>query len=293
MARLGILTDSTADIPPDLAAELDITVISCLVHLEKRTFLDGVDLTQQALCEMLRHGPPFPTTAPPPVGAFVEAYRKLAGEVDHIVSIHLASRLSALYNVARLASEMVPEVGITLIDSQQISMATGWLAIAAARAARERKALHEVLEIVHGMIPRLGMCAFIQDLQYLHRSGRVDWASALIGAILKVKPLIAIEKGQVNLVEKVRTASQAARRLVEFATARGPLEEAMVIHLGAERDAEEVADRLSALSPGYRVRIAEAGATIGTHAGPGAVGVASVLAQKSSHEVHSEDDSGF
>lgn len=280
MPRIGIVTDSTADIPPDIAAELDITVIPCHVHFGKVTYRDGVDLTHQELYARLAQAPPFPTTSQPPVGVFVETYRHLAEKVDHIISIHLASNLSALYNVARLASEMTPEIDITLIDSRQISMCTGWLAIAAAKAARDGRELSEIVGMVKDMVPRLRLLASVRDLQYLHRSGRVGWTSAMLGTILQIRPLVLVKDGSVALLEKARTESKSLSRLVELVLSYSPLQEITVLHANAPQAATEVAERLSVALPDYPLMIVEAGVTVGSHAGPGAVGVACLLAEK-------------
>ena len=277
MPKIGIVTDSTADIPADVAAELGIVVIPCLVHVGQETYLDGVDLTNSELTNLLRQGPPFPRTAPPPIGAFVEAYRRLA-EAEHVISIHLASNLSTLYNEARLATEMVPEIDVTLVDSRQLTMCSGWLAIAAARAARDGASRDEVIDLVQGMIPRLRLVALVDDLRHLVRSGRVGWASALMGGALRIKPIFSIQEGEIALAERTRTRGKAIARLAERAAAYGPLEEATVLHLGAPKSAAELARQVAQHLPGYPLRIAEAGITIGAHAGPGCVGLALVLA---------------
>ncbi len=280
MARIKVVTDSTADIPPHLAAELGITVIPCQVHFGINTYRDGVDLTRADFYAKLKQAPPFPQTSQPPVGVFVETYRQLAAEADHIISIHLASNLSALYGVAHLATEMVPEINVTLIDSRQVSMCTGWLAIAAARAVRDGKALNQVLETVKGMIPRLRLVAVVQDLQYLRRSGRVGWASSLLGTMLQIKPLIVVQDGNVNLAEKIRTQARSLGRLVESILSYRPLEEIILLHVDGLQMAQRVADRLSPYFPGYPLLVADAGITIGSHAGPGTVGAACVLARQ-------------
>lgn len=289
MPRIGIVTDSLADIPDDVAEELGIVVVRCHVHVGQRTYLDGIDLTRSEAARLLRHGPPFPTTANPPVGAFVETYRQLAERVDHIVSIHLASNLSSLYNAARLAIELVPEVDVTLVDSHQLTMCTGWVAIAAARAARDGASLDEVAHLVYDMLPRLRLIGVIDDLSHLVRSGRVGWVSALMGAALRIKPIFQVREGQVELLEKARTRRKAIAHLADHIGAYGPLEEAVVLHLDAPKPAAELADEVGRYLSGYPLHVAEAGVAIGTHLGPGCVGMALVLAngrQVERHEVH-------
>jgi DegV family protein with EDD domain len=278
MARIRVVTDSTADIPAQIVADLGITVVPCHVHFGKQTFLDGVDLRHDEFLSRLRQAPPFPKTAPPPTGVFVEAYRAAAQEADQLIAIHLSSALSGLYNVARLAIEMLPELTITLLDSRQISMCTGWLVIMAARAARAGASAAEIVALVQSATPRLRLLAVVCDLHYLQRSGRVNWVTGMLGTMLQVKPLILVQDGQVKPVERVRSYDKALLRLEETLLSYGPLQELAVIHLGAP----DVAGRIAAdLAPrvGFVPLITEAGVIIGAHAGPEAVGVACVLAK--------------
>lgn len=278
MARIRVVTDSTADIPAQVAADLGITVVPCYVHFGRQTFLDGIDLAYDDFLARLRQSPPFPTTAPPPVGVFAEAYRAAAQEADQIIAIHLASALSGLYNVARLAIEMLPELNITLIDSRQLSMCTGWLAIMAARAVREGSSLEEIVALLHSAIPRLRLLAVVRDLRYLQRSGRVSWATGMLGTMLQIKPLILVQDGRVNPVERVRTYDRALRRLEETLLSYGPLQELAVLHVGALDVAKQIASDL-APQVGFMPLIAEAGVIVGAHTGPETVGVACVLAK--------------
>ena len=277
MQRIGIVTDSTADIPPYLVADLGISVIPCYVHFGNRAFHDGVDLTPRRFNELLLEGADFPRTAAPPIGVFAETYRSASKRVDHIVSIHVASRLSALANVAKVAAEELPELDIHIVDSNQVSMCTGWLAIAAARAARDGCSLNEIKRLLGDMIPRLRLFGSVQDLRHLKRSGRVGWASALIGTMLRIKPLVLVRDGHVQLVGRVRSRAGAITRLAEMVASQ-PLEMIMVLHLGAPKAAALLAHEISRRCPGIDTPITEAGVAIGTHAGPGALGVAAVLA---------------
>ena len=278
MPRIGIVTDSTADIPRHMVVELDIAVIPCYVHFGNRAFLDGVDLTPQRFNELLLEGSDLPRTAAPPIGAFAEVYQDMAERVDHIISIHAASKLSVLHNVAKVAANELPELDIHVIDSNQVSMGTGWLAIAAARAARAGQSLDEILSLLGDMIPRLRLFGSVQDLRHLGRSGRVGWASALIGTMLQVKPLILVQDGRIQLAGRVRSSAKAISRLAEL-VASHPLEMIMLLHLGAPEAAAALAAEIAQRCPEIATPITGAGVTIGTHAGPGAIGVAAVLSQ--------------
>jgi DegV family protein with EDD domain len=210
---------------------------------------------------------------------FVKAYQDLAQQTKQIISIHPAARLSVLYNAARLAAGMVSNARITLIDSNQASMGTGWLAVLAARAARLGQNLDQIVASIHDTVPRLRLLAVIDDLRYMQRSGRVRWVEALVGSLLSIKPLVMLKDGQVSLLEKVRTKAKALERLVQATVALGPLQEIAVMHANAPREAEQVANMLAALPLHIQALVAEAGTVMSTHAGPGAVGLACVLAK--------------
>ncbi len=272
-----IVTDSTADIPPAIARRLDITVIPCQIQFGQQAFRDGVDITRAEFYRRLR-GPERCFTSQPPVGVFAEAYRRLLAESEEIVSIHLASRLSGVFNAARLAATEVSPERITMIDSQQVSMCIGWLAILAAEAAQKGCSRDEIVRLVQERVPRLRLFALIDDLRYLHRGGRVGWASSLIGSLFDVKPMLLVKDGQANLAEKSRSWARAMDRLASSLNELGPVEHIAVLHADAPRGASELVERISAFLPGQEILIAEAGIIVSAHAGPGAVGAAVVLA---------------
>lgn len=279
--RVCVVTDSTADIPASLAEELGIVVVPCYVHFGQETYLDGVTLSREQFYTRLASGEQPPTTSPPPVGSFAATYQRLAEHTQQIISIHPAANLSALYNAARVAAEMISNARIALIDSTQASMGTGWLAVLAARAARAGQSLDQIVALMRDTIPRLFVLAVIHDLRYLQRSGRVRWVDALVGSLLSIKPLVMLKNGQVSLLEKIRTKAKALERMVAVATALGPLQEVAALHADAPQEAALVANILAAsqVASHIRIVIAEAGTVITTHAGPKAVGLACVLAQ--------------
>lgn len=279
MPHVGVVTDSTADIPARLTEELGIVVLPCYVHFGRETFLDGVTLSREQFYARLASTGRPPTTSPPPVGEFASVYRRLSARSRQIVSIHPASNLSSLYNAARLAAKEVPEAEITLIDSTQASMGTGWLAVLAARAAQIGESLDAIVGMLRDTIPRLRLLAVIDDLRYMQRSGRVRWADALLGSLLSIKPLVMLRDGQVTLLDKVRSRSRALERLVATAVALGPLQEVAALHANAPQEAARVVQILDASYLHTRVPVAEAGAVMTTHAGPRAVALACVLAK--------------
>ncbi len=273
-----IVTDSAADIPAEIAKELSITVVPDNVHFGEKTYQDGVDLTSAEFFAELAKSPVIPTTSQPSVGLFEEVYRRLAKETDQIISIHLPAKLSAVLNSARLAAQALPGVEITLIDSTQVSMAMGWLVIIAARAGQQGKKLAEIVTLVQDTIPRLRLFATLDSLDYLQKGGRIGKVQALLGTVLRMKPLIQVLNSEALPVQNVRTRSAALSRLVEIIADLGSLQEVAIPHGNAPDLAERLADMLAPLYPRDRILICPVGAILGTHAGPGAVGVACVLA---------------
>jgi len=278
---IRIVTDSTADIPPDMVERLGIAVVPSYIAFGDETYQDGVDLTKEQFYDKLIASRVIPTTAAPPIGAYEEVFRRLASETDEIISLQLISGLSALYSVAAVAARNVSQatgVRIEVVDTGQVTMGYGWMAVAAAEAAGRGETLDRIVTLVEGMKPRARVLAILDTLEFVHRGGRVNWATAMIGTLLRVKPIIEIYLGKVELLERTRTIERSLDRLMERLQAMGQLERAIVLHANALPLAHRLAERLQAVYPNWELRIGHAGVTIASHAGPGAVGVACVAA---------------
>lgn len=271
-----VVTDSTADIPEELAHQLGITVVPSYVVFGTDTYRDGVELTKTAFYEKLSSTRVIPKTAAPAPAVYEDVYRQLAKETDEIVSIHLAANLSSLYSVAAVAARNMPVGRIEVIDSGQITMGFGWMAVAAAQAAQRGETLDRIVALVENMKSRSRVLAVLDTLDFLHRGGRVGWAQALIGTLMQIKPIVEAYRGQVVLLEKSRTLGRAQGRMIQMIQALGPLERAMVLHANARAQAERLAARLQAIAPEWEPLIGQAGVTIASHAGPGAIGIACV-----------------
>jgi DegV family protein with EDD domain len=274
-----VVTDSTADIPEELAAELEITIVPCNVHFGLETYRDGLELSKEEFYAKLKTSFTLPTTSAPAVGLFEATYKELASETDQILSIHLASALSAIYNSAHLGAEALSGVEIALIDSGQVSMGLGWLVISAARAAQEGQPLAQIVALVEDMRPRVRVFAALDTLEYLRKGGRVGKTVAALGTLLNIKPLVEVRDSAVLPLERVRTRQRSIQRLIELVAELGPLEELAVLHTNAPQEAQRLAEEISFLHPLERILIAEAGVIIGTHAGPNGLGVACMVAR--------------
>lgn len=278
MRRVSVVTDSLADLPAEFVAELDITVVPCIVRFGERVYRDRVDLSSDELYERLINGPELPQTSGPPVGAFEEVYRHLGQKTDQILSIHIPARLSGTVSAALAARQALPHLRIEIVDSTNITMALGWLVVRAAQAAQAGQDMDQILAMVRKTIPRLRLLAALDTLEYAYRGGRIGKAKFIMGSLLKVKPILQILNSELLPVENVRTRGKALRRLVELIGEWGPLEDVAVIHAHAPHLAEELREMLADIHPPERIPITETGPVLGTHAGPGAVGIGCVLA---------------
>ena len=273
-----IVTDSTSDIPAELVAKLGIAVVPSYIMFGTESYRDGLELSMQQFYDKLASARVIPSTAAPPPDIYQEVYRQLAEEAEEMVSIHLAARYSALYNSAAVAAQGVSGARIEVIDSEQVSMGYGWLVVAAAEAAQRGASCDEIVALVEEMKPRTRVLAALGTLEYLHRGGRVDWIRAVVGTLLRIKPIIEVRMGEISLVERARTLKRSLNRLLALVQELGPLERAIVLHTNAHDLASGFADELQQVHPDWNRLIEQAGVTIASHAGPGAVGVACVTA---------------
>ncbi|HSG18990.1 MAG TPA: DegV family protein [Anaerolineae bacterium] len=279
--NIGIVTDSTCDIPLETAAELGIVVVPAYVNIGEESYLDGVELTRQEFYEQLPTYTRPPTTAAPPPGAFTGAYEQLAGQgLTEILSIHVASSLSGMLNAARLGAQDAPGVKVTLFDSQQLTMGLGLLTILAAKEAAAGRTMDEIIAFLDERVKRTYILGVLDTLEYLRRSGRVNWAQFGIGTLLRIKPLLHVHMGQVEMPERVRTSKRAMARLLELANGLGPLEDLALLHThGSEEEIRAFREKTAFLNPeGPPPLAVELTPAIGAHLGPGGLGIACITA---------------
>jgi DegV family protein with EDD domain len=275
---INIITDSTSDIPPDIARELDITVIPVHVIFGEESFDDGVTITREEFYRRLKTTKALPTTATPSIGEFAEVYRRVGGE---IVSIHVASKWSSLLNVARLGAELAPDARITFFDSGKLAMGLGWQVILAARAAQQGKSAAEIVDILQAAKHRVRLFAALDTLEFLRRSGRVNAFLARFGQLLSIKPIIDVGDGEVSMVDRVRTRHAAIDRVREMTYNLGPLQSLAVLHTSNYETARALADEFVMSIPNLRepIIVCEATTAVGTHVGPNALGIAAIAAE--------------
>ena len=278
---IRVLTDSTCDIPAETAAQYGIVIVPAYINIDDESYLDGVELSRTQFYEQLPGYQSPPTTAAPASGTFAEAYKKLAEEgAAAIISIHVATSLSGVLNAARLGTEMVEDVvPVTLFDSMQLSMGLGLLAITAAKAAAAGKTTAEIIAMLEERRSRTHVFAQLDTLEYLRRSGRVNWAEFGIGTLLQIKPLVHVYNGEVEMRDKIRTIKRAMAQMIQYAAELGPLESIALLHTAATDKLEMFRQQTRHLYPSEETPlVVEVTPAIGAHIGPGALGIACVTA---------------
>jgi DegV family protein with EDD domain len=278
--KLHIVTDSTADIPKELASALGIHVVPLKVYIEDKTYLDGVTLTTQEFYEKLATVDKLPRTSQPSPVDFADMYESLAaeGEEAEIISLHLSSSLSGTYQTANLAKDMVEDkIKVHVVDSRTASYALGAIVVAVAKAAREGKNVQQCLDLAHRLIANHKVFFVMDTLMYLQKGGRIGKASAVLGSLLNVKPILTFdETGEVAAVEKVRGKKKAVNRVLDLAKefAGGEPVVAAVVHTTSEEEAQALKLRVAEeLNVTEDIVITELGPVVGTYGGPGLLAV--------------------
>ncbi len=212
---MKIVTDSTCDLPKELVEEYGIEIVPLTVRLGDETFRDYFDLTPTDFYRMLGETEDFPTTSQPSVEEFLNTYKKLGSE-EKIISIHISMDLSATAQSANVALQQLSDWDITIIDSRSTSIGLGLMVLEAAKAARAGADAEEVIALVEKLKSEVKIYFSVESLDYLQKGGRIGKAQALVGSMLKIKPLLAVEDGMVVPVEKIRGGKKLIRRMVEL-----------------------------------------------------------------------------
>jgi DegV family protein with EDD domain len=278
---IRIVTDSTCDLPEEVIAEHGIKVIPLYINFGDESYLDGVELSRQQFYEMLPDYESPPTTAAPGTEIFARTYDQLASEgATEILSVHVSSTLSATYDVARTVAQEMDAIPVTAFDGRQITIGTGFLVIAAAKAAAEGRSVTEILPMLEEMVSRTHSFAALDTVEFLRRSGRVTALQYGMSTLLNIKPLIMMHKGEMG-GERVRTRKRCIQRMIDLVADLGPLEQLSVVHTNAPEAAEALRRQAKELFPkGEKSYTVEVTPIIGAHVGPGAVGLVAVQARK-------------
>jgi DegV family protein with EDD domain len=277
MSRIAIVTDSTAYIPKDLVDRYEIAVAPQLSIWGETTYLDGIDIQPSEFYERLKTAKVMPTTSQATVAYFHKIFEPLVEEGRPIITITISEKLSGTLQSAQQAKEMLPGGKIELIDSGSAAMECGFQVLAAARAAEAGKSFEEVVALAREAKDHTGVYFVVDTLEFLHRGGRIGGAQRLIGTALSMKPILVVANGQIEPFETVRTKKKAFERLLDIiegeVTGKPNLRLAS-LHAAADEDARYLLEEASRrLNPIERV-ISEVSPVVGTHVGPGTVGLA-------------------
>ena len=276
-----IVTDSTSGIDRGLAEDMGITVVAQSVHFGTRVFEDGVTITPDKFYEMLSESAELPTTSQASPGRFKDVYEDLGRDADGIVSIHVSTGISGTWNSAmQAASESSTNCPIEVIDSRQASMGLGLVVLAAADAARRGADMEEVVSRAKSAVRRAQCMCLLETLEFLQKGGRIGKAQALMGSVLKIKPMIIVRDGEVHPLGKARTFPKALSNLKEAAREFAPIESLAVSYSTTPEVAREVAEDLRDLLPeGAEPYISRLGPSLGVYAGPGAISISLIQAE--------------
>jgi DegV family protein with EDD domain len=279
--KLGIVTDSTSDIPQYLIEQYELEVVPSILILDGKEYADGIGISREEFYKKLPSLKTQPTTAAPSIGDFSARYESLLTRgCDHILSIHAASALTSILAIACQASNDFLN-RVTCVDSTSLSLGLGFQVIAAAEAAAEAAeiGLQAALSAVESTRKKLHVSAALDTMENLRHSGRVPGAVAMLGSLLHIKPLIELTNGEVKAIGAVRTTKQANDRMLNFLVEGGPLERLAILHTGAEPRAKEFLNELMLKASQFVPRdilMVNVTPVIGTHVGPNGLGFAAV-----------------
>ena len=275
--KVALITDSTAYIPRDWIDKYGIKVAPSVVIWDGEELRDWYDITAEEFFNRLEKSSTLPTTSQPTPAYFKSIYDDLVAEGKDILGVHISHKLSGTFSSAEQAKAMLPEANIENVDTLSASMGEGWPLLMAVRATQDGKTLAECKKIVEDASKHTGILLTVNTLEFLHRGGRIGGAKRLLGSALNLKPLLQVVDGQIEPAENVRTRKKSLNRLAELAIERigdqRPIYMA-AIHANALEDAEMVLEQVSKQLPLKEQIVTNVAPTVGTHTGPGTVGIA-------------------
>ncbi|NJP37047.1 DegV family protein [Alkalicoccus luteus] len=276
MGKTAVITDSTSYIPEETRKQYNITMVPLNVIFGEETFKEEWDITFEDFYYKMKHTEKLPTTSQPSIGLFEETYRELGAEYDEIVVVTLSSGISGTFQTAIAAANMFEELPVHVFDSEVSCMIQGFYALEAAKLANEGKDGRAIMARLEELKEKTSAYFMADDLNHLHRGGRLNGAQLFIGSMLKVKPVLHFEDKKIVPYEKVRTERKALAKIRSLLDSDLTQEESAsiaVIHGNCLDKAEPIADELRGQYPNADVYISHFGPVIGTHLGPGALGI--------------------
>ncbi len=265
-----VITDSTSDMPEGLTTELGIRIVPIYLRFGSETYRDGVDISRDEFYSKLVSSPLHPATSQPNPEDFTSVYKEYCDNTDGIVSIHISSRISGTFNSATVAKKTLEShCPIEIIDSKLNSGGLGLVAAAAARRAKSGAGLSGVIEEANKAVDEVRMFGMFETMKYLARSGRVNKTIAAASRILSVMPLLTFHDGEIVRAGLVRTIRKGTDKIYEFVKKNIPISELVIVHSKVADQADQLKQRLSDFIQEEKIAIAELGAGLGVHGGPG------------------------
>ncbi len=277
MNKIAIVTDSTAYLPKDFIVRNNIRVVPLKIHWDNDDFEDGVNITPVEFYKRLEKSSTLPTTSQPSVEEFLRIFEELAPNCDGIVVPLISSGISGTVASAQAAVSMFSQVPVEVIDSRSTTAGLALVVIAIAQAVSEGKSLEEIKHLAEGIVKRVNLFFVVDTLKYLHKGGRIGGASRYFGTALSIKPILYFnEEGKIDALEKVRTKRKATARLLQLAVDKsaGKPAHVGVMHANALEEAKNLRGYLQLQINCPEIEIYDISPTIGTHVGPGTVGLA-------------------
>jgi DegV family protein with EDD domain len=277
MSQVAIITDSTAYIPKDILANLNITVAPQVLIWGNETLRDGVDIQPEDFYNRLQKSTVMPTTSQVTIGSFKDMFSNLLDEGKQILALLISEKLSGTIDSAIQARDMLPGAAIEIVDSKTTAMALGYQVLTVARAAESGASLAECKALAEKATEHVGVVFAVDTLEFLHRGGRIGGGTRFLGTVLNMKPILEVTGGRVEGIERVRTRSKSLNRLVEIIEerigGRKPVRLA-ALHANSPEDARALLDMANNRLNAVESIISEVSPVVGTHAGPGTVGLA-------------------
>lgn len=276
MSSIAIITDSTSYIPEDLRKEHEITMIPLNISFGEETFKEEIEITSEDFYYKMQHTEKLPTTSQPSVGLFEEVYGDLGSKYDEIIVITLSSGISGTYQTAVSAANMFDGLPVHVFDTEVSCMIQGFYALEAAKMAKNNESSEAILQRLEELREQTDAYFMADDLTHLHRGGRLNGAQLFIGSMLQIKPVLHFENKVIVPYEKVRTEKKAVAKikaLLEADLTTGKNVSIAVIHGNCLDKAEPIAEELREKYPEASVYISHFGPVIGTHLGPGSLGI--------------------
>ena len=274
--KIAVVTDSTSDIPANIATKNKISVVPLNLHVENKTYLDNIDISADELYEMLPSSSVAPTTSAPSAGTFIEVYENLLKSYDQIISIHISSKLSLTHGSAVNAAKEINKKKklVEVINSETASMALGLTSIIVAETIKKNNiSLDEAKELSKNLSERSTFLGMVPTLKYLVRGGRIGKAKGFVGSLLKFKPILTMQDGEAHPLVRVRSIEKGINKLKELAQENAPLEKISVLYTTEKDKAEEIAEDIKTFDKKIDPIIAQLGPVIGAHLGPNVLGL--------------------